>query len=176
MAKKPTPVPDSSVEILPPTKRPVGRPSQYSEELADEICVRIAQGTSIKDIGAQDDMPSEWTIYHWRNTRPEFSQKIARAREDRDDVFGFELIQMGREVKGKDLSREQLDVLRFVAEQIDRGARLMKAKTPRVDVQTGATLVQNTYTKIDVSALDPDQRDQLKQVLLAARRASEGGA
>lgn len=42
-----------------------GRPSIYTEEMADEILLRIAEGESIRQITADDHMPKRSTIHFW---------------------------------------------------------------------------------------------------------------
>lgn len=59
-----------------------GRPSDYSEATADEICERLASGESMVSICRDDHMPSYATVCRWRNAHPEFRDSSARARED----------------------------------------------------------------------------------------------
>jgi hypothetical protein len=176
MAKKPQAVPDSSVEIIPPAKRPVGRPSLYSQELAEEICLRVSLGRAVEEIAKDDDMPGERTIYQWKARHPEFAQALARAREDMASRWAEKILDIACTAMSKEKSVEyDPRMLRVAIDGFDKFARLRMGR-PAVDGPASATLVQNNYTKIDVASLDPDQRDQLKQVLLAAKRASEGGA
>ena len=58
-----------------------GRPSSYSDEMADLICLRLAQGESLRRICQDSDMPGEATVYSWLFNRGEFQEKYARARE-----------------------------------------------------------------------------------------------
>jgi len=46
---------------------PGGRPSKYSPQLADEICVKISSGQSLRDICKDDGVPSTRTIFSWIN-------------------------------------------------------------------------------------------------------------
>lgn len=63
-------------------KRKVGRPSSYSEKLADRICLELVKA----DCGLQgvldaiDEFPSYTTIWNWQNAHPEFLEKLTRAR------------------------------------------------------------------------------------------------
>lgn len=59
----------------------VGRPSTYSEEAADAICVELMAGRSLVEICEQEDMPAERTVYVWLLKHPEFVRKYAHARE-----------------------------------------------------------------------------------------------
>lgn len=45
-----------------------GRPTIYSEELADAICDMMASGMSVREIGRRDDMPDARTINRWSTT------------------------------------------------------------------------------------------------------------
>lgn len=57
-----------------------GRPSIYSEELADTICIRLAAGESLLKICEEDGMPTRTTIYAWLSEKEDFADKYARAR------------------------------------------------------------------------------------------------
>jgi hypothetical protein len=69
----------------------VGRHSEFTEEIGTAICVRIADGESLRAICEDDDMPERCTVFAWINRHPEFADQYARAREmsaeaDADDV------------------------------------------------------------------------------------------
>jgi hypothetical protein len=57
----------------------VGRPSVYSQELAERIFDEIECGVSIEKIAALPGMPAKRTIYHWRRTIPEFRRGYLRS-------------------------------------------------------------------------------------------------
>ncbi len=61
----------------------MGRPPTYTPEIASEICVRIAEGQSIRTIAASDDMPSIQCIFNWLNKYPDFVEQYTRARMTR---------------------------------------------------------------------------------------------
>lgn len=63
-----------------PAKR--GRPSVYSEDIAMEICLRIAQGESLRSICAADNMPDHSTVCMWVvDDYQGFANRYTRARE-----------------------------------------------------------------------------------------------
>lgn len=64
-----------------------GRPSDYTEEMGDEICARIAEGQSLRKICEADDMPSRSSVLRWLHAQPEFEAKCARARTLQADVM-----------------------------------------------------------------------------------------
>ena len=64
-----------------------GRPSLYSDALAEKIVELIEEGYSERQIEAMDGMPSRRTMLRWKVERPEFCRLSARAREASADVF-----------------------------------------------------------------------------------------
>lgn len=68
------------------TKNKGGRPSTYSEETADILCVRLGQGESLRRICMDEDMPSQSVVYLWLQRHPEFLEKYTRAREEQADT------------------------------------------------------------------------------------------
>lgn len=66
-----------------------GRPSDYTDEIAEEICDRLSAGEPLAQICRDDHMPSLRTVYNWRDANDEFSARIACARE-----AGFDQIAM----------------------------------------------------------------------------------
>ena len=68
-----------------PTGRPVGRPSIFTEDMANKIFVELTEGKSLIDICAPDDMPHRVTVYRWMDQRPEFAARIVRGREGQAD-------------------------------------------------------------------------------------------
>ena len=62
-----------------------GRPSGFTQEIADTICERIADGESLRSICAADDMPNKATVFKWLAAFPTFSDQYARARETQAD-------------------------------------------------------------------------------------------
>ena len=59
-----------------------GRPTIYSNELASEICTRLAGGESLRSICRDENMPAMSTILYWAVTPGhEFLEHYLRARE-----------------------------------------------------------------------------------------------
>lgn len=64
-----------------------GRPSDYSQELADLICEALAEGHSLRKICQSDDFPNKGTVFRWLATNKAFSDQYARAREAQADCL-----------------------------------------------------------------------------------------
>lgn len=76
------------------TTRPVGRPTTYSQELADKLCAKIAEGLSVRSVCAMEDMPCTSTFFKWIREIPEFSQQYARATEERTEAMAEDLLDI----------------------------------------------------------------------------------
>lgn len=58
----------------------MGRQTTYSEEIADEICRRLANGEFLRVICREEGMPHWNTVHDWKQANPEFAGRFARAR------------------------------------------------------------------------------------------------
>lgn len=84
-------------ESLPAPKNTVGRPTIYSQDLTDRICVRLALGESIRTICKDEDMPAQAQIYAWLNRHPEFQEQYTRAREEQAESHADEIVDIADE-------------------------------------------------------------------------------
>jgi hypothetical protein len=70
----------------------MGRPSSFTQEIADEICERLAKDESLASICRDERMPDVTTVYRWKGANDQFRQDYARARTDQGhtvaDVIG----------------------------------------------------------------------------------------
>lgn len=74
--------------------RPLGRPSDYAPEICAEICGKIAEGMTIREIGALENMPAPSTIFLWLSKHAEFSEQYARAKESQADYMADEILEI----------------------------------------------------------------------------------
>jgi len=51
----------------------MGRPSKYTQALADEICERLSKGEPLASICRDEKMPEVRTVSDWKTAHPEFS-------------------------------------------------------------------------------------------------------
>ena len=59
----------------------MGRPDSFSQQTADLICERLADGESLRSICRSEDMPGRTTVFKWLRELPAFADQYARARE-----------------------------------------------------------------------------------------------
>jgi hypothetical protein len=96
-----------------------GRPSKYSEELADEICLRLSFGEGLVKICKLDHMPARSTVMLWLLKMPGFSDKYALAREAQADYLLEELIDIADD-KENDTYEDAKGNIRVDHENVNR--------------------------------------------------------
>ena len=65
----------------------MGRPSSFTQEIADEICERISDGESLRSICSEERLPNKATIFRWLGANKNFSDQYTRAREVQADAL-----------------------------------------------------------------------------------------
>lgn len=90
---------------------------EFSEELFDRVCERIAEGESVIGICSEEGMPSRAAIYKWLDERPYLVDKYARAKELCADSFADEIIQIADSAKVDDhqVARLRIDARKWSA-------------------------------------------------------------
>lgn len=71
-----------------------GRPTKYTQELADEICEGITLGNSIRTVCKPEHMPAISTFYKWIRTNEQFAKQYARATEERTEAMAEDLLDI----------------------------------------------------------------------------------
>ncbi|MBX4986716.1 terminase small subunit-like protein [Rhizobium lentis] len=74
----------------------MGRPSKFSQALAERICARIADRESLRSICRDEDMPSKSTVLSWLadEDKAAFRARYALAREIMADSFVDEMVEI----------------------------------------------------------------------------------
>lgn len=72
----------------------MARPTDYTQELADEICAQLADGSSLRTVCLADDMPNKSTVFRWLRTNQEFCDQYARAKEESADALTDEMLDI----------------------------------------------------------------------------------
>ncbi|MER8567609.1 terminase small subunit protein [Mesorhizobium sp. M0924] len=65
----------------------------FTQEIADTICEKLADGKSLRSICEAEDMPDRTTVFNWllKPERAEFFDQYARARELQADTHVDEM-------------------------------------------------------------------------------------
>lgn len=76
---------------------PKGRPSVYSQAVADRICEEIVIGRSLRSICQDKDMPSIASVIKWLREKDDFSSQYARAKEEQADTITDDMEDIARD-------------------------------------------------------------------------------
>ncbi len=98
---------------------PAGRPSKYTQELADELCERLSEGKSLRTVCEADDMPSKATVFSWLRTKPEFLDQYDRSKAEAADSLVDEILEISDDTSLEtQRARLQVDARKWVASKL----------------------------------------------------------
>ncbi len=152
-------------------RHPGGRPSDYTPELAEEICEILA--TNRRGLNAicdeEPDFPSPRTVNRWLNQYEEFRLMYARARREQARLYADHVNEVGeRTLRGEidpQAARVAIDAFKWTAAKMDRATYGDQPAAHTVNVAVGVQVV--TPEKI----ADSQAR---KRASLERRRAARG--
>ena len=100
----------------------IGRPAKYTNDLAMEICRRIAEGEPLTKICKDPAMPSYSTVMNWRKDNPDFLETYACAREDAGDTLADDIISIADQVLAGEIdphaARVAIDAKKWAASKL----------------------------------------------------------
>lgn len=153
-----------------------GRPSAFTQEVADEICSRIAKGESLRSVCADEEsgwLPAQSTVYEWLKANKDFSEQYARAREAQADHYVDEIVSIADQpnirteadgtVVASDPQRDRLrvDARKWVAAKL--APKKYGDKVALVGGGPDDAPIQ-TEGKLDVGGLSDDQLRALASI------------
>jgi len=143
----------------------MGRPSTFTQEIADKICERIAEGEGLRRIVLDDGMPSEKTVYRWLRENADFRQQYAGAREDQAEHFLDEIMEIA-----DDASRDTVDT---DSGEVANTEWIQRAKL-RVDARKWAMSKLAPKKYGDKIGIEHSGQIELASALEAARKRVKG--
>jgi hypothetical protein len=75
-------------------KKKIGRPTDYTPELADNICSQLADGLSMRTVCKPKAMPNKATVFKWLRTNEEFNDQYVKAKEESADALTDEILDI----------------------------------------------------------------------------------
>jgi hypothetical protein len=111
----------------------VGRPTIYSDKIADAILERLAQGDSLVQICEDKQMPGLRTVMRWAAESDGFGTEYARAREAQAEVMDHKILSAADKAKeDPQAARVQIEAYKW------RAAKLApKRYGEKIDVTSG---------------------------------------
>ncbi len=85
-----------------PKKTKKGRPSLYTEALAAKLCLRLAEGETLRSVCRDQAMPDKATVLRWLadKAKADFRDQYAHAREMQADALFDEALEIADNVSG----------------------------------------------------------------------------
>lgn len=133
-----------------------GRPTKFTQALADEICRRVIGGQSLREICAAEDMPAKSTVLAWAADNEEFSYQYARAREAKADLWAEGTVEIADESMLDAEALEETLVACHVAEQEARESKDDDAE--RQAIAKARAAVEGYKARQDARRLQIDAR------------------
>lgn len=93
----------------------LGRPSGFTQEIADAICERLSDGESLRTICDDDNMPSKSMVFRWLGKNADFRDQYARARETQADVLVDEIVAIADSEPDPNKARIRIDARKWTA-------------------------------------------------------------
>jgi hypothetical protein len=119
-----------------------GRPTLFSQELADSICEQLALGYSMRTVCAENNMPAMSSVFKWLRENKQFSEQYARAKQESADAMAEDILDIAddgtndwMEVERKDGSTYKIpdkEVLARSRLRVDTRKWLMAKMKPKV--------------------------------------------
>lgn len=136
--------------------------TRFTQEVFDKICLRIANGESLRKICKDDDMPNLTTVWKWLNNNPELDKQYARAREEQAELFVDEIqeisdakIPLGPDGKidngAVNQARLRIDARKWVASKLKpkKFGDFTKVQAEVKDTSTTSTWLGEVLSEID---------------------------
>jgi hypothetical protein len=114
-----------------------GRPSIFSQELADTICERLADGESLRRICEDETMPAKSTVFRWLAADKSFQDQYTRAREVQADSWADDILDISDDgandtyTDGDGNERTNQDVIARSRLRVDTRKWLMARMAPK---------------------------------------------
>ena len=84
-----------------------GRPSSFSEEIAQEICLKLSLGESLRSILSAEEKPAMSTVMRWLAEKPEFQEQYARARQAQAEYWAEQIVEIADDSSQDTITNER---------------------------------------------------------------------
>lgn len=123
------------------------RSTKYTRKTLETICLRLAEGASLRKICSADDMPSRHTVQRWLLSYPEFEAAYRVARQMQADHFVDEIVDIADTESNAALAKVRIDARKWMAAILKPKAYgNLQVDTGRVD---GDILIERLNAALD---------------------------
>ncbi len=75
-------------------KNPTGRPSIYTQDLADSVCEHLSLGKSLRSVCREEGMPSIAVVFKWIRDKEGFKEQYARAKQEGVEAMAEDIMEI----------------------------------------------------------------------------------
>lgn len=93
----------------------MGRPSDYTPEIATRLCESLADGQSLRALCSAENMPDKSTVFRWLSAHEEFRDQYARAREWQADSHADDVVFISDTEEDPARARVRIDARKWAA-------------------------------------------------------------
>ena len=141
--------------------------AEFSQELFDTICDRIATGESLRSVCKDDDMPNQTTVFKWLANNDTLSKQYARAREAQADAIFDEALDIADDSRNDWMERNDPENPGWIA----NGEHIQRARL-RIDTRKwmAGKLRPKTYgdkLEVDNTSSDGSMRPSVIRIVAA---------
>lgn len=147
----------------------MGRPSTFTQEVADEIVRRLSEGEPLRAICRDDHMPAWQTFYGWLGANESFAERIARARELGHDAIAEDTLRIADTPQEGERVEETEDGIKRVREDMLGHRKL------QIDTRLKLLAKWNPKKYGDRQTIEHEVSDKLADRIKAARERSTNG-
>lgn len=145
----------------------IGRPTKYTQKLADTICEQLAMGISMRTVSRDESLPAMSTMFKWLRENKEFSEQYEKAKQESTDAMAEDILDIADNGTNDWIERENKnggtyevvnnDVIQRSRLRVDTRKWLMAKMKPKkygdhIDVTSGGERV-NPYAGLTIDEL-----------------------
>jgi hypothetical protein len=172
-------------QVLPPKKPSPGRPTDYTQELADIICEKLAMGKSLRTALLEENMPGMATVFRWLRENTEFREQYARAKEEGADAMADEILDIADDgsndwetrtnKRGEEYEVVNKEVVMRSRLRIDTRRWLMSKMKPKkygekLDLTSGGDKINNPYAAKSLEELKEIAKEMQSEEEIRSRK------
>lgn len=141
--------------------------AEFSQELFDTICDRIASGESLRSVCKDENMPAQVTVFKWLANNDTLAKQYARAREAQADAIFDEALDIADDSRNDWMTRNDPENPGWIA----NGENIQRARL-RIDTRKwmAGKLRPKTYgdkLEVDNTSSDGSLRPSVIRIVAA---------
>ena len=143
-----------------------GRPTIYSDTVANQIVTRMINGESMVSICRDENMPGRSTVYEWLDVNPDFRARCARAREGLADYLVDQIEQMANDTDEENYQSMKVKISTAQWRAMKMAPRIYGERS-RTEI-TGADGGPVAFAAVDLRNLSDAELEAMQRLMVKA--------